>query len=816
MLSKIFPKLKSKTSGGDISLEATVPDFVPYACHYSPETILTKNGELIQVIKIVGFYNERIGEESADLREILQKSVLDNVKNNDFALWFHTIRKKHNLDPGGDFAPNFAMNLNKVWKQRNDWENQYVNEVYVSVIRDGVSIGKGSPKEVVRSAIYSALKKRHDVFLAKAHEELTGVVNGMLETLKNFGAKRLSIVERKDGFYSEQLQFFAKILNLSETLVPVPLRDLSEYLASNYIAFGFNTMEVRSHAGKKFGAIFTIKEARKVPAASLDNFLQLPQEFIICQTLDFINSKEALKEFQKPYEVLHASGADDFAEAIGLNAIIEGNTGSITDFGNSQTTIFLIDSKLQQLEQNIYNATEALKTLGIVATRRDLRLEECFWAQLPGNFLHLSRRKPIPTSRAGVLASLYNFPAGNRSGNFWGPAVTAFHTAGGTPYFFNFHKGDNGHTTILGPTGSGKTVLLNFLVAESRKFNCRLFFFDQLRAAKVFINAMGGNYSVIKPLEPNKKYGFNPFHLENTEKNRAFLKKWIILVAEASGVDTSPQEREHLAKLVDYVCSLPLETRRISAMAGHFGNAGAVGLETKMAPWHGTGQYAHLFDNVGGDITSFQDMMYGFGMSYVLQDQASLGPVLSYLLYQIETSLDGRPTMIVVDEAWKLINTPLFAYDTATWLDRMREKNAIVIFASENLKNTGSSELTRQISSKIATNIFLPNQKAAEYSTAYREVWGLKDEEFQTLAAMNVDKRQFMLRQGDVSVVATLDLSGMRELDVLSGSDKTVKMMEEAVASVGENPNDWIPVFYERMRESRGELLNEDTKLFIA
>lgn len=816
MLNKIFSKKKIKGAANEIRLEVPVPDFIPYACHYNPDTILTKNGELIQVIKITGFYNERIGTARVDLRDIIKKAVLANIKSNDFALWFHTIRKKHSLDPGGDFSSGFASGLNKAWKQRNGWEHQYVNEVYVSIIRDGAYMGVFSPKKILSSVLFPVLKKRHDDFLVSACDELTQAVNGMLETLKPLGANRLTIVEAKDGFYSEQLRFFAKILNLSEAPIAVPIRDLSEYLATHHIAFGFNTMEVRGATGKHFGAIFTIKESRELPAKELDKFLQLPQEFIICQTLDFINCKQALKEFKKQHYILHVSGAADFSEAIGLEEVVNSDTGSSTDFGDSQVTIFLIDDNLHKLEANIKDATEALKSIGIVATRRDLRMEECFWAQLPANFTHISRRKPINTKRAAALASLYNFPAGSKSGNLWGPAVTAFHTAMGTPYFFNFHKEDNGHTTLIGPFGSGKTVLMNFLVSESRKFNGKLFFFDQRRASKVFIRSMGGYYTVIKPREKNPEYAFNPFNMEDTPRNRAFLKQWIIYIADASGIKTSEVECAHLSKLIDYVYSLPQSQRRLSALAGHFGNEGIISLEKRMAPWYGTGEYSHIFDNEGADITSFNGIMYGFGMSFVILDQAALAPVLSYLLHRIEMSLDGTPTTIVLDEAWNLINNPTFAPGMVGWLERMQANNTMVIFASENIKNASSSEVTANIANKIATQIFLPNTKAEESSTAYKEVWGLSDSEYKMLASMNQDKRQFMLRQGDTSIVASLDLSGMKELDVLSGSDKTVKIMDEVIAKVGDNSEDWLPAFYERVREVRGESANESDKLFIA
>jgi type IV secretion system protein VirB4 len=81
--------------------------------------------------------------------------------------------------------------------------------------------------------------------------------------------------------------------------------------------------------------------------------------------------------------------------------------------------------------------------------------------------------------------SLHNYPAGKASANHWGPAVTVLNTTSGTPYFFNFHVRDVGHTMIIGPTGAGKTVLLNFLCAQAQKFNPRTFFFDKDVQSKI-------------------------------------------------------------------------------------------------------------------------------------------------------------------------------------------------------------------------------------------------------------------------------------------------------------------------------------------
>ncbi len=49
---------------------------------------------------------------------------------------------------------------------------------------------------------------------------------------------------------------------------------------------------------------------------------------------------------------------------------------------------------------------------------------------------------------------------------------------------------------IIGPTGAGKTVLLNFLCAQSQKFQGRMFFFDKDRGAEIFVRSIRGRYMV--------------------------------------------------------------------------------------------------------------------------------------------------------------------------------------------------------------------------------------------------------------------------------------------------------------------------------
>ena len=158
--------------------------------------------------------------------------------------------------------------------------------------------------------------------------------------------------------------------------------------------------------------------------------------------------------------------------------------------------------------------------LGIVCVREDLNLEPAFWANLPGNFSYIARRSLISNSNFSGFASFHAFPSGRQNGNHWGEAITKLETTSGTPYWFNFHERDVGNFTVIGPTGTGKTVLLTFLMAQAQRLNPRSIYFDKDRSAEIFIRAIGGDYTIVNQGRPT---GLNPLQLPDTPEKSVFF-----------------------------------------------------------------------------------------------------------------------------------------------------------------------------------------------------------------------------------------------------------------------------------------------------
>src|SRR6266700_5725133 len=107
-LTEYRPNMESRAKG-----EVSASDFIPYACHYDNETVLTKNGELVQFLRLGGLSFESEDDNTLAFKKDLRNALLKSIASPTFGLWFHTIRKRQPAFPAGEFAPGFAKDLNE-------------------------------------------------------------------------------------------------------------------------------------------------------------------------------------------------------------------------------------------------------------------------------------------------------------------------------------------------------------------------------------------------------------------------------------------------------------------------------------------------------------------------------------------------------------------------------------------------------------------------------------------------------------------------------------------------------------------------------
>lgn len=109
--------------------------------------------------------------------------------------------------------------------------------------------------------------------------------------------------------------------------------------------------------------------------------------------------------------------------------------------------------------------------------------------------------------------------------------------------------------------------------------------------------------------------------------------------------------------------------------------------------------------------------------------------VLAYLFHRIEHALDGRPTLILIDEGWLILEDPVFAGQLREWIKTLRKKNGAVVFATEALLDLDASPVAATILDSCPTRIFLPNARAAEpRSQAIYRKFGLNDRQIEIIS----------------------------------------------------------------------------------
>jgi type IV secretory pathway VirB4 component len=112
-----------------------------------------------------------------------------------------------------------------------------------------------------------------------------------------------------------------------------------------------------------------------------------------------------------------------------------------------------------------------------------------------------------------------------------------------------------------------------------------------------------------------------------------------------------------------------------------------------------------------------------------------VAPVLSYLFHRLEARFDGRPTLLVLDEAWIFLDHPLFAARIREWLKVLRKRNVSVVFATQSLSDIAASPIAPAILESCPQRILLPNDRAIEpLSRQTYERFGLSARQIELVA----------------------------------------------------------------------------------
>jgi type IV secretion system protein VirB4 len=764
---------------------------LPYARHVNDHTIETRDGLLMQVIQVRGLLFETADTEEINYRKCLRDAALQAIGSSRYAIYHHIIRREADVSLGADHLDGFTRALDTAWKERLSTRKLYVNDLFLTLVRRPLQ-GKIGAVDRLRQRFGRAVElldtTRYEL------QELAQARDALLAALASYEPRLLGVYPTKQGHCSELLEFLAYLFNGEMRPVLLPMQDIADYLPYRRISFGQDAVELgpAGHSPRQFLGLVSVKDyPGQTAPGMLDELLRLPFELTISQSFGFVERQVALSRMNLALRRMRS--AED--EALSLRAELSDAKDDVAagraSFGEHHMTIAVRGGSPKQVGDGIAEVQAALADLGILSIREELALEPAFWAQFPGNFRYIARRGLVSTKNFAGFASCHNFALGKPNGNHWGDAVTLLETTAAGPYFFNFHQGDLGNFTVIGPSGSGKTVVLNFLLAQARKFRPRIVFFDKDRGAELFIRAIGGRYDVLRPGMPS---GLNPLQLPDTAANRQFVIDWLgVLAGGADG-----EELQQIKDAVDANFEQPREHQRLRYIVELFRGAQrpkSDDLWSRLRPWWGAGERAWLFDNEN-DLTDLTADTVGFDMTQILDDPVARTPAMMVLFQRVEERLDGSPAIIVIDEGWKALDDDVFVRRIKDWEKTIRKRNGIVGFATQSAQDALESRIASAIIEQAATQIFMSNPKAQ--ASEYVDGFGLTAHELEIIRTIPDSAHCFLVKHGNESVVARLNLTGEKDLlTVLSGRERTVRLLDEIRLETGDDPSDWLPKLLE-------------------
>jgi type IV secretion system protein VirB4 len=793
--------------------ERRVGEFLPYSHHVTPTIIATRGGEYLSVWRLEGRSHQTASDvEQGGWIDDLSNAVR-GIAGAGVAFWSHVVRRRVHEYPEARYENVFCKRLHERYAESLRGCHFMLNELFLTVVLKRVgddvleTLGRLEKESVVTKA------QRQQEAIAKLDDlnRILGVA------LRRYGAELLGLYESAERHvFSSALEFLASLVNGERLRMPVCRGRFGEYMMLNrpFFARHGEVGELRLPSKtRRFGLLeFFEYDGTGTDPQDLDELLKADFEFVLSQSWTAL-SKQSAKGFlelhkQRLLETQDVAKSQIAEIDVALDELVSGRF----IMGEHHATLLAFGDEVGEVRDHLAWARSALLDRGIVAKPVDLALEAAFWAQLPANWRWRPRAMALTSQNFLCFSPFHNFMAGKPAGNPWGPAVTVLRTPSGSPLYFSFHaspadqdsKGERllGNTALLGQAGAGKTALLGFLVAQAQKFEPTIVAFDKDRGLDVAVRAMGGRYF---PLRLGEATRWNPFQLEPTSGNTLFLKELVRSLVMAGGHPVNHREETEIDTAVNSLMTLIDRTdRRLSVLLQFLPDVATEdrdahpSVAARLRKWCAGGQYGWVFDHQRDELDLGSHRLYGFDITEFLDNAEVRAPMMKYLIYRTKAMLGNRRFIYLFDEWWKAVSADGFAELTKDLGKTIRKQDGILVVSTQEPDDALKSSVGKSVLEQSATLILLRNPKATRAD--YVDGLHLTEKEYELVRTLPEDSRRFLVKQGENSVLAELDLGELKaELSVLSGSPDRARLVDELVRERGDAPEQWLPAYFERV-----------------
>ena len=473
---------------------------LPYARHATDEIVVLDSGAMMLCLRLDG-----ASFETADVRDLNDwhaklNGAWRNLATDQLAVWHHLIRQRDDRYPDGAFRSDFARDLDAAYRAGIAGQAMYANALYVTLV---LPPGRAAAQRAQAAA--SRLTERW--FKRSGREDqldgeadrlklLADAGRDMAQYLCRYGPTPLALVRQGDLLFSEPMALLRLVLTGRDEPFPLVRGHLGAALYDTRVIFGGERLEIRDVAETRFAGMFGVKEYPAATRPGLwDGLLSARFPFVMSQSFSFLSKASARAVMERKQNQMTSARDRATSQIAGLDDALDDLMSNRFVMGDHQASLLVYGDTPLALNEHMSKARALLADSGLVVAREDLALEAAFWTQFPANFRYRVRPAAINSRNFAALAPFHTHPAGKAVGNHWGEAVALLKTSAGSPFHFNFHVGDLGHTFICGPSARGRRSSRTSCWPSWRSCGRNRSSSTRTAARRSFVRACGGDLS---------------------------------------------------------------------------------------------------------------------------------------------------------------------------------------------------------------------------------------------------------------------------------------------------------------------------------
>lgn len=489
---------------------------------------------------------------------------------------------------------------------------------------------------------------------------------------------------------------------------------------------------------------------------------------------------QLLRTENGPVNLFAQEMAVDAEEAMGV-----ASSGDV-QFCVYNTVILCFHDREDLVEEAAALVVKTVQNLGFSCRVESVNAVEAWRGSLPGDGYRNVRRVILHTLNLADMMPITAVWAGEKKNPsplmpVEAPSLLYAATSGATPFRFNLHVGDLGHTLMIGPPGAGKSTFLGLTTAQWFRYpRAQVFAFDKGYSLLVLTKAAGGEFYDIGGEKTH--WAFCPLKEIDTASDVAWAVDWLESLCTLQDFKIGPRERKALTEAVLLLQNSP--TRTLTELCA---NVQDTDIREALHYYTLGGAMGHLLD-------AEEDMLgEGRFLTFETEHLMNLGEkavvaVLLYLFRRIEKRLDGSPTLVPLDEAWVYLRHPLFRERVREWLKTLRKFNGVVLLSTQNLSDIFNSPIRDVVLESCPTKVLLPNAEAANpASREFYESIGMNDREVDIIQK-SIPKRHYYVVSPAGRRLISLGLGGVGLSFVGISSREERQLAEQSMEEFG---NDW-------------------------